>query len=172
MHNKAIHKNVEFFLLLYCTCGSNPFWISCQYCNNTVYHGKSFSNYHKQENPSCHMPSRNEILYVYVCRYFSLLLGVCGVRGMSISGAWPGRVMIMGSSTTLMLLHCISSCSRLKISSAREHLNAKIPVEHKGIKRKNSKCIGGVSTLCMNRDPKKSLLAHKTYNLMPVGFCK
>lgn len=56
-----------------------------------------------------------------------LLLGVCGVRGRSISVAWPGRVMIMGSSTTLMLLHCISSCSRLNISSAREHLNAKIP---------------------------------------------
>ena len=46
---------------------------------------------------------------------------------MSISGVWPLRLIIIGSSTTLMLLHCISSWSRLKISSAREHLKANIP---------------------------------------------
>lgn len=57
------------------------------------------------------------------------LLGVCGVRDISISGVWPLRLIIIDSSTTLMLLHCISSWSRLKISSAREHLNAKIPVK-------------------------------------------
>lgn len=64
-----------------------------------------------------------------VCALGDSLLGVCGVRDMSISGVWPLRLIIMDSSTTLMLLHCISSWSRLKISSAREHLNAKIPVQ-------------------------------------------
>jgi hypothetical protein len=37
--------------------------------------------------------------------------------------------MMTGSSVTLMLLHCMRSCSRLKMSSALEHLNAKMPGE-------------------------------------------
>lgn len=53
--------------------------------------------------------------------------GCGGPRGRSSSGGWLLRVMMTGSSITLMLLHCMRSCSRLKMSSALEHLNAKIP---------------------------------------------
>lgn len=56
-----------------------------------------------------------------------LLGGGWGLRASSRSEGWLLLVITTGSSTTLMLLHCISSCSRLKISSAREHLKAKIP---------------------------------------------
>lgn len=56
-------------------------------------------------------------------------LGGWGARGRSSSAGWLLRVMMTGSSITLMLLHCIRSWRRLKISSAREHLNANIPEE-------------------------------------------
>lgn len=56
-----------------------------------------------------------------------LLVGPWGLRASSRSEGWLFLVITTGSSTTLMLLHCIRSCSRLKISSAREHLKAKIP---------------------------------------------
>lgn len=59
----------------------------------------------------------------------SLPLGGWGARGRSSSAGWLLRVMMTGSSITLMLLHCIRSWRRLKISSAREHLNANIPKE-------------------------------------------
>lgn len=51
---------------------------------------------------------------------------------MSLCGVWPSRVLIMGSSITLMLLHCISCLSRAKSSFAWAHLNAKIPEETRG----------------------------------------
>lgn len=58
-----------------------------------------------------------------------VLVGVCGVRGSS--GSACVRVgSNTGSSTTLMLLLCMMSCSMLKISSAREHLKANIPAKH------------------------------------------
>ncbi len=51
--------------------------------------------------------------------YADVLVGVCGVRGGS-SGSVCARVgSNTGSSTTLMLLLCMMSCSMLKISSAR-----------------------------------------------------
>lgn len=62
-------------------------------------------------------------------------VGCEGPRGRSSSGGWLLRVMMTGSSITLILLHCMRSWSRLKISSAREHLKAKIPGEGKEVMR-------------------------------------
>lgn len=51
----------------------------------------------------------------------------CVPAGVS-AACWLGSST--ASSTTLMLWLCITSCSMLKISSAREHLKAKIPEKH------------------------------------------
>lgn len=59
-----------------------------------------------------------------------ILVGVCGITGRSDS-ACARLGSNTGSSTTLMLLLCMMSCSMLKISSAREHLKAKIPKDSK-----------------------------------------
>lgn len=111
------------------------------YSDTEKFISKSSKGYHCYFQYLCNIVKRSEFICWSGAHCHALinvndiLVGVCGVRGRS--GSACARVgSNTGSSTTLMLLLCMMSCSMLKISSAREHLKANIPAECK----KNSCC--------------------------------